>query len=788
MTRYGPATVNLYSITLWDSLKFEILNSQEDDLAEEALNGLQAIARTLSQSPHDGPVQLYLKPITKECNEHLEDAPTKQSAATARILGAIAKASPEISSYLIKAVLPQLFALYKSAPNITKRRGLLEVLNVVVDSNIESYGRWRRDHVKNMAAAPNALREFGEQCVNVYTSALSAPIYEVSFRLLALQGLRGLAMVRQLLDDESISDIVRLLDNILIHEESHGKDEVKAAAIDALVELAHQKPQLVIDNAIPAFMGQLPDADTSQSNNHVSILEAFAKLSVGQQLFNTIMIRLKNKLYAALRHNASQQYVLSILSAILYAFSRGSIDLSNPANSGPLYADIVIPLIKDVSGAGESLNGNTVAQEEKVLDIIGRICNAILRSQQWVAQTEVCRNVYTLFRTSDIRSVAPFQLDVDSVLARSMILSTHLLSSLHKNATPHDDITELLTVLVKFSLLPESSITPGVRAATLGQISLVVNKHCTPSMTANITSTHISPSSSTSLLDSSTLTPSTLRTAFAILKGMVLRMDPKLFTLLPTYAALFSNPDPTIASLSARAYGALLAPDDLLSKENHCIIYALHKQRFFSLSAPTLVSTFTTAATSMHHDLQRNALTALTLLTSHIPYALLREQTDPPLNKLVPLLLQSLAMTDAPGTSTAEVKASALSTLSRAVLEDQSAVAEHVGALVGRLLDVAVGPASANIAGSKNPTNTSTSPPRLRAAALTTLSTFPAAAGIGAPQGLKAEALVPLRTNVVARLGAALDDKKRAVRGEAVRCRTAWLGVGGGVEDDEDEE
>lgn len=777
--------MNLYSITLWDALKFEILNAQEEDLADEALTGLQEIARTLSYSAHDGPVQLYLKPIAKECNEHLEDAPTKQSAATARILGSIAKASPEISSYLIKAVLPRLFALYKSAQTITKRRGLLEVLNVIIESNIQSYGRWRIDQVKNMRSAPNALREFGEQCVNVYTSALSAPLYEVSFRLLALQGLRSLSMVRQLLDDESISETVRLLVGILIHEESHGKDEVKAAAIDGLVEMAHQKPQVVTDNAIPAFMGQLPDLDTAKDHKYVSILEAFAKLSAEPQLFNTIMIRLKNKLYAALRHNASPQYVLSLLSAILYAFTRGGIDLSNAANSGSIYADIVLPLIKDISGAGESFDGITVIQEEGVLDVVGRICNAILRSQQWVAQTEVCRNVYTLFKTTDIISVPPFNTDVDHDSSRTMVLSTHLLSALHRNASPHTDISELLKVLVSFSLLPTTTISSGVRAATLSQVSLVVNKYCLASMTTGIIATHLSPSSATSLLNSSSLTPTTLRTAFAILKGFVLRMDPQLSTLLPLYTSLFSHHDSSIATLSARAFGTLLAPDDMLSKQNHCVIYALHKQRFFSLAAPELVTTYASAALASQDILKRNALTALTLLTSQIPYALLREQTDPRLNKLVPLLLQSLALDDTGfAAGTAEVKASALSTLSRAVAEDQYAITEHVGALIGRLLDVAVGPARSKA--DRNPKTNSSSPPKLRAAALTTLSTFPAAAGLGAPQGLRTEALVPWRATVVARLSGALDDKKRAVRGEAVRCRTAWIAVGGGTTDDDD--
>jgi DNA repair/transcription protein MET18/MMS19 len=50
VTEYGPRTVSLYAITLWDALKFEVLNVQEEDLAKEALTALAAIAVNFWQS------------------------------------------------------------------------------------------------------------------------------------------------------------------------------------------------------------------------------------------------------------------------------------------------------------------------------------------------------------------------------------------------------------------------------------------------------------------------------------------------------------------------------------------------------------------------------------------------------------------------------------------------------------------------------------------------------------------------------------------------------------------
>ncbi|KAK4936229.1 hypothetical protein LTR28_010205, partial [Elasticomyces elasticus] len=121
----------MYSVTLWDALKFEILNLQEEDLAEQALEVLSAIARQLATNT-SGSLNAYLKPIIKESNEHIEDAPTKQSQAAGRILKSISKSSPQVCDLIIKGILPNLFMLFQASESIAKRRGLIEVLNEIV--------------------------------------------------------------------------------------------------------------------------------------------------------------------------------------------------------------------------------------------------------------------------------------------------------------------------------------------------------------------------------------------------------------------------------------------------------------------------------------------------------------------------------------------------------------------------------------------------------------------------------------------------------------------------------
>ena len=190
---YGPRTVNLYSITLWDALKFEILSFQEEDLAEKSLDVLEEIARQLSRGSQDSLI-LYLKPIAKECNEHLEDAPTKQSQGATRILYAVCRSCAPASNFLVSSIMPHLFVLYQNSQDVSKRRALIETLTQIVKANSEVFGEWRRSPLSNSDGPEeitpekysiNGLTTFRNQVLETLTGAFNAAkIKQVSYRLI----------------------------------------------------------------------------------------------------------------------------------------------------------------------------------------------------------------------------------------------------------------------------------------------------------------------------------------------------------------------------------------------------------------------------------------------------------------------------------------------------------------------------------------------------------------------------------------------------------------------------
>jgi DNA repair/transcription protein MET18/MMS19 len=742
VTEYGSRTTSLYSITLWDALKFEILNVQEEDLAEEALRGLATIAKTLSQGTN-GPLQAYIRPIIKECNEHLEDAPTKQSQASARILHKVASVSPEVANIVLAGILPSLYRLYQTADTIAKRRGLLEVLIQLVRANTALYGDWRTMGTAGEQPPANALTQYKDQALEAMLNGLEqTPAKEVSFRLVCLDGLVHLAKVRQLLNDEDVGKIIQLLYTSVIEDESYGKNEVKEAAINGLVEIAHQKPQVVVDKAFPAFMAQLPDIDTDQSRGYVPILEAFAKLGSEEKVFDTVILRLKNKFSSAVAQGASSTYIVALLSAMLYALDQGSRKLEQDPDSTPYHKDIVLPLLQRVSSADAS---HTEAfDDEPTLDLVGRICNLIVRPQSVEQQNEVAAKLYTLFRETPQNNVPPFDVSSPPEGSKTMIVSTHLLASFRKETQLPCELQDLVSSLVTFA--QQQTLSAHVRSASLRQMSLLINKFVPTKNLRTFMDPLMSPP--VDLFNPEKLDSPRIRIIFACLKGLLLRSSPSLSSLFPKLLSSLAHP--THGVTVAHGFATLLQPDDLLTKANHCQISGLHKQKTFTLLVPNITQAFREASpeTKPHY------LIALSGILRWMPFDIVVEEVS----QLIPLLLQSL---DLKGEDL--VKEAAIQTLTSIIQERPKTVEEHAGSVITRLLDNSAQKMASQGAGA----HTMPTPPRVRVAALKCLALL--------PEKLRQEIVLPYRRQVVKRLTAALDDRKREVRSRAVRCRSTWL-------------
>ena len=713
--------------------------AQEDDLATEALKALGLIAASFSTGL-EGPLNAYLRPIIKECNEHLEDAPTKQSQSAGRILHAVSSAAPVVADRIAKGVLPTLFDLFKASQSISKRRGLLEVFNDVVKAYIET------------SAAGDTLVMEGLQAhssdafVALLRALLNAPKSEVSFRLVSLDGLVKLTAIRGLLPQADVERAVEAVTEIILHEHLDGHGDIRAEAIDALTKMAYTAPHAVSEKAMPAFVAELPDVPQDDAS-YVPVLEALARLSSAKEAFDTIVLRLKNRHTAARQQGAPKAYQQALLMAILYAFTHGSPTMEDGVIRSSYFSDYAEPLIRQVQETP------AVEWDAKELEVIGLICNTLLRSQISHFQS-------TSYNTT-VQWLSP---SVEQGTSHDTIhaiasFSLYYYAAIRPEVVEPSDILNVLKAQVSIVLAaPQLKSSHGV---LLRHITLLVNKFANPKTMQSILS---EAGLDVEALLSNNPSPQQISLSFAVVKALLIQG--KTSALTSTYLQLLLRLLPTISAPSARLFTTLLAPDDILSKQNHCAISGLYKQKAFAQLVTPIVeairttTTTTTTTTSMTPETKQNYLLALSGILAHLPYSIL----EPALPSLVAPLLQTLDLRDQ------AVKASSLLIFESLLMHSPALVAEHASSLISRLLaSTAAGSPSAGApATSVSPAKSGNSA-SVRARALLCLALV--------PKQLKREAVLPFRRQVVKKLSAVLDDKRRSVRAEAVKCRTAWLAL-----------
>ncbi|EEA18638.1 hypothetical protein TMatcc_010818 [Talaromyces marneffei ATCC 18224] len=806
---YDTNTVSRYSIQVWDAVKFEILNVQEDFLSEMSLSMLKVIVKRLSehtvQVTQDMPLAHFLKPIITECNEQLREPQAKQAKPAREIIRNVSSASIPAFTLVIQSVVAPLFTIYQEADSIAKQRAFLETYVTLLDAAIDLYGTWADKGFTQQFENP--LTSFQDQFTEVFSQALMGSAKEeISFRQTALQGLLRLSTLRNFFQDNEIGLFVQYLDEILLKEEVVGSGVLKKDAVSALAELSRYKSNIIMEITLPAFMATLPDQDDGTDMKYITTLDTLAQISAQRNIFETLVRRLLNKLDLLLQaDNSHPRYARIILLTIIHAMEKKPDDAIQTLSLDSYYDRIVVGLSKRAALASTN-DSSKILRDVSVLDTLGRLCALIVHSISREKQDEVAENIYTLFTSqSDAFKPVPFSQTNNQNQKRTMILSTYLLAGLPKDTTklpytttnPADTIT-LLKDLVQ---LAESTDEPAVQLSIHRQIALFINKFLPASalpLAADFF-TQSFPQSSESI--NTGILPNRIKTLFWISKALALRLAPSTSSILSQLLTLLSSTDRATSETAAKGFSLILSPDDVLSTQNGANIRLLSKQRVFGIVVPMISSQFRALPTPSTEDashIKPSYLTALSGILTSIPPSLVL----PELPSLLPLLLQSLDLTSDAATSI-PVKQATLHTFSVLIRDNGGASiidqTGHVSELVKRLLK------TASLATAKRegvPTAAT-----VREAALRCLYLLPTssnavkggvddvdvalAAAINRPTGSKVAVtsgvspLLPVKNMVLRELLTILDDPKRDVRKAAVDARAAWLR---GVEDQKEED
>jgi DNA repair/transcription protein MET18/MMS19 len=778
---YDSSAMSQYSITLWDSLKFEVLSAQEPELAHETLLVLRAIAKCLSLSTQTSttasPLAQYVRPITKECIEHLQEPTQRQAKASGDILKSVSSANSETFNLIAKSIIPAIVTIYQSSSEIAKRRALLEVLNQLFDSATEVFGTWNSKDV--LSRGKNPLEAFSEKLLEIFGQALMSTVKEeVSFRVAAAEGLQKVAMIGDLLQQNEVGMIIQHLDDLVLHEESYGRDGLKRIVMESLAQISKHKPKLIMDITFPAFMAQLPDTDSEAETrgDYQKTLEGLAEISVEKEVSDTLVRRLLNKLDVLLNtHNAaSPRYTGALLSTLLFVMERK--DLDNDPNLPNYYDRIVVGLVSRATTAAIDTRNLTALNDVAVLEVLGRLSNLIVRRTTPEKKALASANVYDLFSIqSGLKKLSSAA--KGSELQNIWILSTWFLAAIPRDLqVPLLDTANISAILSSLLPLLNEEIKTVAFVSILHQFALYINKHLHPSAlevaTSQLTTLYktLALSRHQELVTEQAHSQESLlrvvRAIFTISKALVLRLSPGTNAILEDLMSLLDGSKYllSINRAAASSFSTLLATDAVLSKTNGAQIRLLAPQKVFRALTPMISAGFKSSSQSAEKE---NYLTALSGVIATVP----SDIVVPELPTLLPLLLQSLDLSDQ------RVKIATLETLAVVIARNPAAMEEsgHITSLVKRLVRTA--------SRSKGSASKDSEPdgPKPRQLAVRCLFLMP---GHIKGSGSRTNPLLPLRREVLQGLMNVLDDPKRDVRKEAVDARGAWLR---GVDDAEED-
>lgn len=536
---YDPMTVSLWSFQVWEALKYEVLSATDDDLAEDALNTLSAIAFRLSfqlnmQTLEDAPLHRYISLILTDCNSYLREPEQRHAKQAGQILGKIAASSPLAFHLVVKGVLPPLLTVYQDIDALSKKRCLLEVTNGLLDARLLLQLSKDSSGIDGAFSEPGddsiesgGLHHFRDNLLEVYTVALTSTVrQEQKFRQTAMLGLLKLCKIPTYLTKPEIGMIVRhMTDEVL--ETGESNEDVRKEAITSLQQISVLHVQEVADVAFPALLGTLPDvlSEADAGEEYLNTLGALGKMSAGADLFRTFSIRLLNKLDAVLNQGTSLKYGKIILTGLLFGVKQHeilkpvTIDAGqNEDQLGTSIAERLLMKVTTVSTLSDGPHsgaeyvglrsvrpsGNVLYADDEMLDLVGKICMVVVRTmsvqqqQTWLVPniTKLCSNIGTqlastptdkwfsssmsepiwLLGMSKQESLRKHEADVMASHGSIAILSMYMLAGLRKEiGPPYDSAVVCLSSLI--CLVHNASLSSKARFALQNTAALLVNKH-----------------------------------------------------------------------------------------------------------------------------------------------------------------------------------------------------------------------------------------------------------------------------------------------------------------------
>ena len=428
---YRTEVISNYSTAIWDSLKYEIFNVQEDDLAEQSITALQTMITRLcpSQILLSREPPKVLSQIVDECLERLEQPQHKQAKSAMQTLHAIARNAEFSLQFIAKAVLPTLMANYKNADTIEQRKAILESMRLLLDAAV-CFEEMKRDGQASVSSNP--VSSYKDELSMLFSQgAMAMPDEESSFRALALKCLLRLYALQDVAHGDGIGLVAQYLEEIIMDETNDLSSDLSQTAVQGLVQISKSKLGLVSDVTVPKILSRLPNTAAISDTAYLRALDVLVSLASAPGLCDLLIRRIFRSLVAAVRLNMSSQYCDALLFSLYFIFR---LPESQASNQIAKYREKITELLQLAAKLCLSDPSHQVVNESS-LDGLGKLTSLAIQTADEDLQLHIASEVYKLFTDTPI---FPFGRNTQAAplpQRLTMILSTYLLASLPPNVS-----------------------------------------------------------------------------------------------------------------------------------------------------------------------------------------------------------------------------------------------------------------------------------------------------------------------------------------------------------------
>lgn len=759
---FSSVSLSLYLKPIWVSLHKEAVEGVSKDTEELTMSLIKDIVNVLSktsQSRDEAVLEKFLQEMIQTClpciTKNLQE---KNVWSSGKLLIAAAEGSIHACSKIVAALLPVLLKLLDNKQAMIAEKRLAMELIVCCLKAVSMHNF--TEHKES-----NPVMETKAKIMEVFCNSASSKEF-LHLRTVALAGIAAMCNLGALISPDDESTIACVLVYSMQHE---ADDMIYKDLLITVGFLASKLPDVALKHILPV----LKDALSCNSNFDEKVtkkyLDGLCALSMNFEVSSVTCGFLIEKVSMDNIDEKSATLMLSYLDAILTVVKQNLEDeecrdyfcsiLVLPLISNCVELSLATTLPKQCCMACSGLETSpkeciTWPIMERVSEII-RVISQKLTSKDKIDW--ICGILATVFINTDLSNLRipptatisfnPFH---NTMMPLQTRLTTLLMSTfpvLISDAGCH--VPDLMKNLLQLCL--ETTDQHSYVSASKCLAGLL-NKRPDEEILNMIYDEGSHRISSNDLETEEQV--ATLCLIVWVTKALVICCHSYSAKYCEILFSLFGHEK--LGKMAADSFDILFRqPEDILNEQCHACIRLMHKQWFFQLVLPRLKEGFQSINEQQRLDMdvddvedryqhkKANYLTALSHLLHHLPKQVLNQH----LQSLLPLLVKSLSSNEGP------LLVSVLSTIHNLMEDAKLSLVPHVNMLIDRFLQLASFKANVHVRTQS-----------LKCVRNMTL--------------LPTDAVLPLKRRVVRELTAALDDKKRTVRKEAVKARTDWCLLG----------